>query len=168
MKQSAKTDILSGYLSNLAVETVPSGPRAGLRSAQAFSAARQLWWGLGQLFIHSCGVFLTGGIAGCLNWSRFGAASMSILIPMIFLSGAVLGLKFKLFALVPAMALTALVVPMIGMALAQSLSSVLLGGLLALVALQIGYVGGILARYTMTEAQTRAHRKTPFQVESLR
>jgi hypothetical protein len=93
---------------------------------------------------------------------------MSVLIALAFLSGAVLGLRFKVFALAPGIVLTIIAVLVFGIASGKGLGSTLLGELLAVIALQIGYVGGLLARYAASLARAGTHRKTPLQAESLR
>jgi hypothetical protein len=93
---------------------------------------------------------------------------MSILIPLAFLSGVVLGLRFNVFALAPGIVLTSIAALAMGIARGESLGSTLLGELLALIALQIGYVGGILAHCALTLTRTGAHRKAPLQAEPLR
>jgi hypothetical protein len=93
---------------------------------------------------------------------------MSVLIPLTFLSGAVLGLRFKVFSLAPGIVLTTIAVLVVGITCGKSLGSTLLGELLAVIALQIGYVGGLLARYAASLARAGVHRKAPLQAESLR
>jgi hypothetical protein len=109
-------------------------------------------------------VLLIGGVAACFNR----ATSMSILIPLAFLSGALLGLKFKVFTLAPGIVLTAIAALAVGIAREESLSSTLVGELSSVIALQIGYVGGLLARCAASLARAAVHRKAPFQAESLR
>lgn len=92
---------------------------------------------------------------------------MAILILLVFLSGAVLGMRFKILILAPAAAGVIVAAVATGMVRGENLSAVLLAGLLAIICLQIGYLGGILTRYTITLARAGS-RKTSLQTESAR
>jgi hypothetical protein len=78
---------------------------------------------------------------------------MSMLILLVFLTGAVLGARYRVLALVPAAAIALIAVFATGTALSLSLAAVVLMALAALVCLQIGYMGGLLTRYTATMAR---------------
>jgi hypothetical protein len=95
---------------------------------------------------------------------------MSTLILLVFLTGAVLGLRFKVLILAPAIGLALIVVVAMAIARGDGVASILLAGALASVCLQVGYLGGILTRYTMTLARvrsrTRRDSKASLQAES--
>ncbi len=93
---------------------------------------------------------------------------MSILILLVCLTGTVLGMRFKVFILAPAIGFTIVAVFAAGMARGDGLSAILVGGLLALICLQMGYLGGVLTRYIMTLARAGSRRKAPLQTESAR
>jgi hypothetical protein len=91
---------------------------------------------------------------------------MFILILLVFLTGAVLGLRFKVLVLVPAMGLAILAVIATGVARGHSFPAILIAGVLALICVQIGYLGGLLTRYTTTAARVGSQRETSMQAES--
>ena len=93
---------------------------------------------------------------------------MSTLILLVCLTGAVLGMRFKVLILAPAIGVTFIAVSATGMARGEGLPTILLAGLLALICLQIGYLGGVLTRYTMTPARAGSQRKAPLRTESVR
>ncbi len=93
---------------------------------------------------------------------------MYTLILLVFLSGAVLGMRFKVLILAPAFGVTIIAVFAAGMARSEDLPAILLAELLALICVQIGYLGGVLTRYTMTPTQAGSRRKAPLQTESSR
>ena len=93
---------------------------------------------------------------------------MYTLILLVCLTGAVLGMRFKVLILAPAIGVTIIAVFAAGMARGVDLPAILLAGLLALICLQTGYLGGVLTRYTMTPARPRSRRKAPLQTESPR
>ncbi len=61
---------------------------------------------------------------------------------MVMLIGASLGLRFKVFVLLPATFLSVLVIVSAGIAHSYSYSSILLDAIFVLAALQIGYLAG--------------------------
>lgn len=75
---------------------------------------------------------------------------MSMLILLVFLTGAVLGMRFKVIILVPAATIALFAIFAAGVALGHTMTAVGLTALLALVCLQIGYLGGLLTRYSVT------------------
>jgi hypothetical protein len=93
---------------------------------------------------------------------------MSILILLAFLTGAVLGMRFKVFVLAPAFVFAAIAVFAAGIVRGDSLRAMLVAGMLALISLQIGYLGGILTRYAVTLARAGSRRKTSLQAQSIR
>jgi hypothetical protein len=78
--------------------------------------------------------------------------SMMTLIVLIFLIGAMLGLRFKVLILFPAMALALIAVLAGGMTGGDSLSAILIAAVLAASCLQVGYLCGVLARYRIAPA----------------
>ena len=93
---------------------------------------------------------------------------MLMTILLVFLTGAVLGLRFKVLVLVPAMGLAIIAITATGMASGYSLAAVLTAGVLALICVQIGYIGGLLTRYAMTLARVESERKASIPAESVR
>ena len=84
------------------------------------------------------------------------------MIPLVILStlfGAVLGLRLKVLILVPAIVLVASVVLGFGIAHGDSLWSYLLAMGLAITALQMGYLGGVITRFVI--AGTRLPSSLP-------
>jgi hypothetical protein len=80
---------------------------------------------------------------------------MIILAIMAIIIGALLGQRFKVFVLVPAIAVGSATTFGIGMAHDNSLWSVLLAMVLAISALQMGYLGGIVIRFFGAGVQAR-------------
>ena len=71
--------------------------------------------------------------------------------------GAMLGLRFKVFVLVPAIALSSIASCGIGIAHGNSLWSILLATFFVVTALQIGYFAGTLTRFGVARARARKH-----------
>lgn len=67
--------------------------------------------------------------------------------------GALLGQRFKVFILVPAIAIGSAATFGIGMAHSNSLWSIALAMVLVISALQMGYLGGIVIRFVSAGAQ---------------
>jgi 4-amino-4-deoxy-L-arabinose transferase-like glycosyltransferase len=93
---------------------------------------------------------------------------MSTLILLAFLVGAVLGLRYKVLILAPAMGLAILAVIATSLAHHYSLPTTLIAGVLALTCVQIGYLGGILTRYAMILTRGGSQRNASVQAESVR
>jgi hypothetical protein len=74
---------------------------------------------------------------------------MSIFIPVLFLVGAVLGMRFRVLILIPAIGFAMVVVLAAGIASGASLAAILTAAVLASICLQFGYLGGIGTRYSM-------------------
>ena len=71
--------------------------------------------------------------------------------------GAMLGLRFKVFVLVPAIALSSVASCSIGIAHGNSLWSILLVTFFVVTALQIGYFAGTLTRIGVAKVRARKH-----------
>ncbi len=71
------------------------------------------------------------------------------------LIGALLGLRFQVSILVPAIVMGSSVILSLGMAHSHSFWPTLLATVLAITALQIGYVGGAVIRFVIVEARVR-------------
>jgi hypothetical protein len=93
---------------------------------------------------------------------------MSILTLLVFLSGAVLGMKFRVFILAPAIGLSVLAVFAVAQARGDPLPTLLVSALLAVIALQIGYLAGILTRHALASVGIVSSRKAPLQAHSIR
>jgi hypothetical protein len=74
---------------------------------------------------------------------------MLMLIIFAALVGAVLGLRFKVLVLLPAIGLLLVGVPIVGAAYSASLSTIALALALSIAWLQLGYLGGIGTHYVM-------------------
>ncbi len=68
--------------------------------------------------------------------------AMTPLIAMVMLIGAMLGLRFKVFVLLPATFLSVLAIVSAGIAHSESHSSTLLNASFVIAALQVGYLTG--------------------------
>jgi hypothetical protein len=71
--------------------------------------------------------------------------------------GAVLGLRFKVFVLVPAIALSSAASWGVGIAHGNSFWSILLATLFLMTALQVGYFAGTVIRFGVAKARARRH-----------
>ncbi|WP_298885747.1 hypothetical protein [uncultured Bradyrhizobium sp.] len=86
---------------------------------------------------------------------------MAMIIIFSALGGAVLGTRFKVFILFP-VSLLALVAVTSGLMLGgSSLSRSLTVAIASIVALQLGYLGGVATRFVMVAARLRSLRKQP-------
>ena len=74
---------------------------------------------------------------------------MSSLIILSALAGVVLGLRFKVLILVPAMVLIVPVTLGIGISYGDGFWSLLLETILTITALQLGYLGGTIAHFVI-------------------
>jgi hypothetical protein len=74
------------------------------------------------------------------------------------LVGAVLGIRFKVQVLFPTAPLAFVLTAGIVGVTQAALEPALLGGVLAVVALQIGYIGGLLSRWSVAAARTTPNR----------
>jgi hypothetical protein len=74
---------------------------------------------------------------------------MSIFLPVLFLVGAVLGMRFKVLILIAAIGFAMVVVLAGGIAGGASLTAISIAAGLASICLQFGYLGGIGTRYSM-------------------
>jgi hypothetical protein len=74
------------------------------------------------------------------------------------LAGMVLGQRFKVLAVVPAIAAWLLVAIGYGMAHSEGLGSTVLLAALAVASLQIGYLAGVAIRYSLAAARTSGLR----------
>lgn len=80
---------------------------------------------------------------------------MTMLAMTAMLIGAVLGLRFKVLVLFPAIFIGSAAALGIGMAHNNGLWSVLLSMILAISALQMGYLGGAVIRFISTGTRIR-------------
>jgi hypothetical protein len=79
------------------------------------------------------------------------------------LAGMVLGQRFKVLAVVPAMAAWSLVAIGFGIALSEGLGHTVLLAALAVAGLQIGYFAGVVIRYSLAAARTSGLRTASVQ-----
>jgi len=83
---------------------------------------------------------------------------MSMLVLLAILIGGVLGMRFKVLILVPAIGLALITTLVVGAAHGDRASSILIGAVSASICLQIGYIFGLLTRYS-TELTRAAHMR---------
>ena len=94
-----------------------------------------------------------------------GAAAMAILIPSLLLIGLMLGARFKVLIMIPAIGSGFIAVLAAGIAHNDSASAILLALARVWTCLQIGYLGGIITRPASTE---RHPRGAALQAKSVR
>jgi hypothetical protein len=75
-----------------------------------------------------------------------------MLMLLALLVGAVLGMRFKVFVLIPAIGLTVPIILAVGMIRGESVASFAVTAILAGACLQIGYLAGAVTRYTIAAA----------------
>ena len=83
---------------------------------------------------------------------------MTLLVMPAMLIGAMLGLRFKVLILVPAIVIGSAATLGAGMTHSNSLWSILLAMVLVISALQIGYLGGAVIRFV---SGARVHKDSP-------
>jgi hypothetical protein len=69
------------------------------------------------------------------------------------LLGALIGIRFRVFVLIPAILFAVIVILAYGMAFATGVSYILIAIAVASICLQIGYMSSLLARYVATLAR---------------
>ena len=89
---------------------------------------------------------------------------MVMLVLSMFCFGAVLGMRFKVLVLIPAIGLAFIATLAGGLVRGDKASVVLIAVVVASSSLQIGYLGGILTRYGR-RAMARPQRKTTLHPE---
>ena len=93
---------------------------------------------------------------------------MSTVILLAFLLGAVLGMRFKVFILIPAIGLIFIAILAGAVARGNGMAGTLIAAVLASSSVQIGYVLGIIARYSVAFARAERLRKASVQIRSAR
>ena len=88
---------------------------------------------------------------------------MSMLILLALLVGAVLAMRYKVLALIPAIGLTITAIFVGGVVRGDSLSIISITAFLVASCMQVGYLGGAVIRHTMTP---RAGRLRETSLES--
>jgi len=79
---------------------------------------------------------------------------MSTLVLLATLLGAVLGMKFRVFILVPAIGFASVIILADGIACGTSVSGIVIAVLIASSCLQVGYIFSIAARYRIALARS--------------
>lgn len=74
------------------------------------------------------------------------------------LVGAVLGIRFRVYVLIPAMMLGFVIVAVIGGLKGAAISWYPISAAVCAVSLQLGYLGGIVTRYCLALARVRSQR----------
>lgn len=90
---------------------------------------------------------------------------MSVLTLLAFLTGTVLGMRFKVLILIPAIGLASIATLVDGIAHSHSASVILIASALASICLQIGYLCGIITRYVFAVARTPSRHKATLYAE---
>jgi hypothetical protein len=91
---------------------------------------------------------------------------MSTLIPLILLIGAVLGMRFKVLILIHTIGFALIAILAGGIVRGDSASAILIAAVLAWICLQIGYLCGIMTRYSIAMARARRTRKVSLQARA--
>lgn len=91
---------------------------------------------------------------------------MSVLLPVAFLIGAALGLRFKVLILVPAIGAALIGILASGLISGAHLTDTMILAVLVSACLQFGYISGNFARYTPWLSRVMQRPKLPPQVES--
>jgi hypothetical protein len=85
-----------------------------------------------------------------------------LLLLLAILVGAVLGMRFRVLVLIPAIGLTVATILAAGMIRGESVASFAITAILAGSGLQIGYLAGAIARYATAPGRTgRRHGDEP-------
>jgi hypothetical protein len=84
---------------------------------------------------------------------------MAIFILFVFLTGVLLGMRFKILFLIPIIGLAVIATLWVGILHADSASAILLSAVLAWGALQLGYFCGAVTRYRIALSRVRHPRK---------
>ena len=92
---------------------------------------------------------------------------MAMLVLSMFFFGAILGMRFKVLVLIPAIGLAFIAALAEGLARGDRASAILTAAVVASSSLQIGYLGGILTRYGR-RAAGRPQGKTALHPERAR
>jgi hypothetical protein len=93
---------------------------------------------------------------------------MSMLILLVFLLGAILGMRFKVLILIPVIAFALIAILVGGVTRGDSVSAILFAIALVSIGLQLGYLTGIATRYTIALARAGRLRKSPVQARPAR
>jgi uncharacterized membrane protein len=93
---------------------------------------------------------------------------LSAPIFLAFLIGAVLGMRFKVLILIPAIGLVWIVILAAGIARDDNVSAILIAAVLASSFLQIGYLCGTATRYSIALARIGRTRKGSLHAQSAR
>jgi hypothetical protein len=84
---------------------------------------------------------------------------MSTLFVLAALLGAVLGMRFKVLILIPAIGFALIVIIVDGIARGTNVYGILIAGIVASACLQIGYIFSIVTRYCIVSARAGRLRK---------
>jgi hypothetical protein len=94
------------------------------------------------------------------------AAYMSVLATITFMTGIVLGMRFKFLVLIPATVFAVVAIVAVGVAHADDTSSMVVAMLIATICLQAGYLGGLFGRYAAVVMRAARIRKAHPQARS--
>ena len=83
---------------------------------------------------------------------------------MALLIGALLGLRFRVFILVPAVVIGSATILSVGIARSDSIWPTLLATVLAITALQVGYLSGAVVHFSIAKARGRKNSATTIAV----
>jgi hypothetical protein len=93
---------------------------------------------------------------------------MSLVVILALLLGAVLGMRFKVLILLPAIICAVIIITTGGIASGVHGFAILVMAALASVCLQLGYFAGVMTRYVMVVARAGRLRRISRQVETVR
>lgn len=91
---------------------------------------------------------------------------MLMLLLLVFLVGALLGMRFKVLVLIPATGFLCMAVLAACLIRAESFSFTIAAVVLAVSGLQVGYLGGVVTRYTTALADFGRLRKATLKSAS--
>jgi hypothetical protein len=100
--------------------------------------------------------------------SMVGAATMLMLSLLMLLIGCVLGLRFKVLILLPTIAFVWMVYLTVGLARSDGISAILVGGMLAAICLQVGYLVGAMIQHGPLMSRATKMPRSLFHAEKLR
>jgi hypothetical protein len=84
---------------------------------------------------------------------------MLMLLLLVFLVGALLGMRFKVLVLIPAIGFLCMAILAACVIRAESFSFTIAAVVLTVSGLQLGYLGGVVTRYTTAPADSGRLRK---------
>lgn len=84
---------------------------------------------------------------------------MTYIFLVCLLTGAVFGMRLKVFVLIPAIGSAALVNAALGLMLSLSISSIIISFIISILGLQFGYLAGSVSRFFIGAARIASRRR---------